>query len=70
MIMSETMCYQCPVCSSKNCEEKDKLITCLDCGTSFRVYEMKEVFQRVFRTQKKTFDTLAGVNYCEKQVED
>ncbi|QLJ52528.1 MAG: hypothetical protein Sv326_0427 [Candidatus Fermentimicrarchaeum limneticum] len=32
------MCYSCPKCGSDNCEEKDRLVRCLDCGTGFRVY--------------------------------
>jgi hypothetical protein len=70
MIMSETMCYQCPNCGSTNCEEKDRCITCLDCSTQFRIYPMKEVFNKLMKTQRKTFDTLAGVNYTDKQVDD
>jgi DnaJ-class molecular chaperone len=36
------VCYQCPSCGSDNCEERDRCITCLDCGAQFKVWMVKE----------------------------
>jgi hypothetical protein len=54
------MCYQCPVCGSTNCEERDRCITCLDCSTQFKVWMVKEGRKPI----------PPGLNYTEKQVDD
>jgi hypothetical protein len=59
---------RCPECGSKNTEEDDGGMKCVDCGTHFRIVNMQEVFGRLLKSQKKTFDTLAGVDNTEKQV--
>jgi hypothetical protein len=56
------------MCGSKNTEEDDGGMKCVDCGTHFKKVNMQEVFARLLKSQKKTLDFLA--NHTEKQVDD
>jgi len=59
------MTYKCPECGSERLEEKDKLITCLDCRARFRMYQKDTGSKRCERCGGAgKLETDIGVREC------
>lgn len=57
-------CQKCGNVDIRMMTDTDGILSCDICGA--KMPDMNRIFQHVFKTQRKTFDTLVGVNYTDK----